>query len=254
MVIMKKVVWLLFFLVVSTGGISAQPDSLWSNANAQYTEGNYAEAIANYTALIDSNGIVNAQLYYNAANAYYKQNEIAKAILYYEKAIKLAPDDEDILYNLQIAQQHTIDKIDAVPVFFAVRWLRAIPQWATADVWGYWSLLAFAGMLVLLLLVLTGISKHRRTLLTLVLLLFIASLTTLWIAATAKNDAHTHTHAIVMLPVSTVKSSPDNGSTDLFILHEGTKVQTLETIGKWAKVRTADGNQGWLPLNSIATI
>ena len=227
-------------------------DSLWYTANRQYAEGSYSAAAANYAVLMDTFGIANPDLYYNAANVFFKQNEIAKAILYYEKALKLAPNNDDILYNLLIAEQQTIDKIEAVPVFFVIRWLGAIPQWFGADVWGVLSLLTFALMFVCLLLI--NVGKRKRTLLIAAGGLLAVSLVTLRIAVEAKNNAEQQTYAIVMLPVTTVKSSPDNSSIDLFILHEGAKLQMMETIGSWVKIKIADGNQGWIPKNSIQAI
>jgi tetratricopeptide (TPR) repeat protein len=230
----------------------ASPQTQWDAANTMYSAGNYDEASTLYMALIDKHGIENQYLYYNAANAFFKQNEIAKAILYYEKALKLAPDNEDLRHNLQIAQHHAADKIDAVPVFFIIRWLEALPQLLAADVWGYASLIAFAAALAFLLLI--TIMRRKILLVTLSAGMLALSLITLRLGALARNNMIEHTSAIVMMPVTTVKSSPDNNSTDLFILHEGAKVQVLETIGAYAKIRIADGNQGWVPQKNIETI
>jgi hypothetical protein len=250
---MNKYFYVIVFCSISVAA-TAQPDSMWLNANALYTQGRYEDAAKEYATLIDSCGIVNADLYYNAANAYYKQNEIARAILYYEKALKITPDDDDVAYNLAIAQQHTIDKIDAVPTFFVVQWLQDIPKWTNADTWGILSLSAFALMLALIFIIATGINRHRKTLATLAVVMFICSMSALWAATRARQNQVQNTHAIIMLPVSTVKASPDDSSTDLFILHEGTKVQTLETIGKWVKIKTADGNQGWVQRGSVEQV
>jgi tetratricopeptide (TPR) repeat protein len=233
-------------------GATPRLDSLWELANDQYANGNYTAAAATYAMLINNYRIANTYLYYNAANAFFKQNEIAKSILYYEKALKLAPNNEDILYNLRIAEQHTVDKIDAVPEFFVVRWIGAIPKWLGVETWGVLSLLTFAGMLALLLLI--NIYKRQRMLVTISAVLLVVSLVTLRIAVVAKHNAQSQEYAIVMLPVTTVKSSPDNSSTDLFILHEGAKLQMIETIGSWVKIKIADGNQGWIQKNGIEVI
>ncbi|GHT16135.1 hypothetical protein AGMMS4956_17770 [Bacteroidia bacterium] len=243
----------LFLCLASSVVATAQPDTLWQQANNNYAAGNYTEAAQNYASLVEQ-GVQNAALYYNTANAYYKQNDVARAILYYERALALAPSDEDVIYNLEIARLHTIDKIDAVPVFFAVRWLNAVQQSLSADAWGYVSIFAFVATLLCLLFALVRRRGGKKIALVCAIVLFAFSITAMVTAIAAKNSREQHHHAIVMQPVATVKSSPDNSGVDLFILHEGTKVQTIETIGKWTKVKTADGNQGWMPLAAIEAI
>jgi tetratricopeptide (TPR) repeat protein len=226
---------------------------VWDAAATLYSKGMYADAATLYATLIDKHNIANPHLYYNAANAFFKQNEIAQAILYYERALKINPDDEDIRHNLVLAQQFVMDKIDAVPVFFVVRWLDAIPQWMHADAWGYWSIAAFAAALALLLLTKVFVRSRRKFMISAVAVLAL-SLVLLRISVIAANNAQDKTRAIVMLPVVMVKSSPDQNGADLFILHEGTKVEMLENIGTWSKIRIADGNQGWIAKNGIETI
>ncbi|MDR3188386.1 MAG: tetratricopeptide repeat protein [Prevotellaceae bacterium] len=232
----------------------AQVDTAWQEANALYAEGKYDEASGAYVQL-EKSGKVNPALFYNAGNAFYKQGEIAKAILYYERALRLAPDDEDIRYNLELANLQTVDKIEPIPQFFVVTWIQSFCNIFDVDTWGIFGVALFAATLMLALVVLFGrTSRRKKVSFAFAVACLSMSLVATGVAMREKRHLSSHIEAIVYAPVTSVKASPDAGGVDLFVLHEGTKVERLETIGSWEKIKTADGNQGWLPTTAIENI
>ncbi|MDR0566572.1 MAG: tetratricopeptide repeat protein [Prevotellaceae bacterium] len=232
----------------------AQADTAWQKANALYAEGKYKDASAAYLQLEES-GKASSALFYNAGNAFYKQGETAKAILYYERALRLAPDDEDIRYNLELSNLQIVDKIEPIPQFFVVAWIQAFCNLLDVDTWGIVGISLFAATLMLALVVLFGrTSRRKKAAFALAVACLSLSIVATCVAMREKRYLSSHTEAIVYAPVTSVKASPDAGGVDLFVLHEGTKVSVLETIGSWKKVKTADGNQGWLPTAAIENI
>jgi tetratricopeptide (TPR) repeat protein len=232
----------------------AQVDTVWERANGLYAEGKYAESAALYVEL-EKEGRSSAALYFNAGNAFYKQGEMAKAILYYERALVLAPADEDTRYNLELANLQIVDKIEPVPQFFLVSWIEGLYAALSFDAWAKVGLLLFAAVLGLLLLVFfSGSVRRKKLAFAAAIVLLCLSLCSTYIAVHEKRRFEQHAEAIIFVPVTPVKGSPDSTGVDLFVLHEGTKVTVLEAIGGWKKVKTADGNQGWLPASAIESI
>jgi tetratricopeptide (TPR) repeat protein len=226
---MKRVFFLSIIISLfslSTGGNAAYaqtPDENWTQANELYAAGNYAEAEQFYKT-IENSGCVSADLYYNLGNTCFKQQMWGKAILYYERALKLHPDDKDISHNLEMANAMIIDKIESVPEFFLTAWLRNIHSVAGADVWAWCSIGFFAACLLLSLLFFfaRSIALRKFSFFIAILMLLCCSCCALF-AHYQKQDLHDRSKAIIMSAVVTVKSSPDNNGKDLFILHEGTK-------------------------------
>ncbi len=232
----------------------AQVDTLWQKANTLYTEGKYAEA-AELFLQVEKSGKAGVALYYNTANSYYKLGELGKAILYYERALKLEPDDEDTLYNLELAKQQTVDKIEPVPQFFLVAWMDAIRHSMGVDAWAITGVALFCIVLALVLVITLSRSVVRKKVaFFLACVLLLLSIVSTYIAVSQKIAMDRHSEAIIFVPVSSIKASPDSAGVDLFVLHEGTKVTILEAIGDWKKVKTADGKQGWIQANSIEPI
>ena len=221
-------------------------DESWAQANELYAAGNFSDAEEAYKA-IENSGYVSATLYYNLGNTYFKQQMWGKAILYYERALKLQPEDKDIVHNLEMANAMIVDRIESVPEFFLTTWIRNIHSIASADTWAWFSITFFAICLLLALLFFFARSIALRK-----FSFFLAIIVLLCCACCAifahyqKQDMLDQTKAIVMPAVVTIKSSPDNSGKDLFILHEGTKVSLLESLGQWQRIQLADGRQGWL--------
>ena len=231
------------------------PDSLWNAGVEAYSEGRWRDAAAAWEGIYDT-GINNPEIYYNLANAYFKDGETGKAILFYERALKVDPSDKDVRYNLEFARSMTQDRIEDVPEFILKTWMRKVKYLLSSDFWAVLSLVFFAATLALLLLFLMGSSSRaRRTgfftgLATLLLAIFCFAF-----ATSQKADASRKDEAIVMRPVSSVKSSPSGeAAKDLFILHEGTKVKLLDEVGGWMNVELSDGRQGWIATKDIEII
>lgn len=220
------------------------PQQLWDRANAAYADGRWDDAADAY-ALIVSLGLESPRLYYNLGNAYFKAGSLGKAIVNYERAARLDPSDPDIRYNLEFASSRTQDRIDAVPEFILKTWTRRLCYILDSDAWAIIFIvllvLTCAAVLVFLLAPTVG---GRRTGFILALVFLLSGAAALGFSLHQKNDCFLHDEAVVMKPVISAKSSPE-GSMDLFILHEGTKVKIVDSVGEWMNVEISDGRQGW---------
>lgn len=245
-------------LLCSFGADASQTsgaDSLWTAGNAAYERGSWIEAVDAYEEISDM-GLESAELYYNIGNAWFKAGDNAKAVLYYERALKLDPSFEDARYNLEIVGSRIQDKIEPVPEFFLKEWLRNISQMMSSDSWAVISvvLLGITLSLLLVFVMASSVLWRRVGFFTgiVTLLLMVSALS---FAVWQKDDYLAHDQAVVMKTVTPVKSSPTNdNSTDLFILHEGTKVTVLESMGAWTNISLADGRQGWMKTSDIERI
>ncbi|MCG6189203.1 tetratricopeptide repeat protein [Maribellus maritimus] len=252
---MKKYIFLILFIFPAS--LFAQEDNnaqLWEKANAFYTTEEYQQAISLYEQILDS-GEESAKLYFNLGNAYYKAGDVNNAILNYERAKLLAPNDEDIDFNLQIANQFVVTSIDELPKPFFVRWKQSVVNLYPADTWSLISVSAFVLFLVLLGLYLFGRSiSVRRLSFWIGILAVIFSGFTFSFASIQKNKIKTRNHAVVFCPRVTVKSSPAQNGTDLFLIYEGLKVEITDSLSTWKEIRLSDGNEGWLPDSCIVKI
>lgn len=228
---------------------TAQPAAvmrLWNAGNSAYTQAEYKQAIAYYDS-VQTLGYTGHDLYYNLGNAYFRDGKIGKAILNYERALDLRPADSDARHNLNVANGYVKDKIENVPQFFLVTWIRSLRMSFSSNAWAAISLILFAITLcAVLLYLLSGSLPLRKTGFytgIVALLLFILALS--FSSAERRQILHPE-YAIVMQASSAVKSSPDNGSKELFIIHEGTKVRVVREIGQWKEIMIADGNKGWV--------
>ena len=239
-------------------GLNAQesyPDSLWKAGVKAYTEGNYQQALTDWED-VQETGVTSTELLYNLGNAYFKNGEIAPAILWWERALKESPSDKDIVYNLEYARSLTQDRIDVVPEFFLETWGRNACHSLPSDAWAALSLVFLAVLLALLLLFLLGSTPGRRRLGFFgAIVAFLCTFVTWDFAGWQDRDLRSQDYAIVMKPVSSVGSSPSaDSSKDLFILHEGTKVRILDNVSGYSNIELADGRQGWIPSKDIEVI
>ncbi len=249
---MKKI---LFFLLVQCLALTAYAqDAAIKEAEAAYTKEDYAKAIELYEGILKSTG-ESPEIFYNLGNAYYKSGKVAPAILNYERALILDPGDGDIRFNLQMARQMTVDKIEPIDRFFLFKWISAVQNIGAADSWakaGIGCFLLFIGCLVLFFF--SKQIRLKKVGFYLGVLFLIGVIVSNIFARNQKNELVNRTHAIVFAPTVTVKSSPDASGTDLFILHEGTKVSIKSTLGEWSEIALEDGNVGWMPTKDIETI
>jgi tetratricopeptide (TPR) repeat protein len=229
-------------------------EALWGRANDSYAAGEYDVALADYEAILNQ-GKYSAVLYYNLANTYFKLDQLGKAILYYNRALRLSPTDEDIRHNLEYAEQMTKDSIEEIPEFVLTTWMKAVRGVCSATAWTIISLimlvLALSMALVYLLAHRLSLRKTGFYIMAVAGLLFIV--TTLF-ALSEREQVVDSREAIVMNSAVSIKSSPDRAAVELFVLHEGTKVYIGSEMAGWAEVRIADGRKGWIETNRIEKI
>ena len=229
-------------------------DSVLLQAEQYYQQNEFSKAIAEYQSLTDS-GLTSAELFYNLANAYFKNHDIKSAILYYERARRLAPNDEAIDFNLNLSRSLIFDKVEAVPELFIIIWGKAVRDWMTLRGWAWWSIGSFSVMLMLgLLFLFVRNMRVRRLAFGLSVFCFLLSLTTFTFGYLQKANIERTDEAIVFAPSVTLKSSPDDSGNNLFILHEGIKVRIEDRIGEWCEVRIDDGNKGWMRISELVVI
>lgn len=230
-------------------------DSLWNSANQAYSEGRWADAVADYE-MISEIGLESASLYCNTGDAYFKDGNVPKAILYYERALKLDPSYSDARYNLELLNSGIQDRISPVPEFVLKAWSRDICYLMDSDAWAVCFVILLAAVLAMILLfILSPSVAGRRTGFFAGIALMILAAFALTFSIWQKKDYVRADDAIVMRPVTSVKSSPSSeASTDLFILHEGTKVKIIDEVGSWNNIELADGRQGWIRSGDIETI
>ncbi len=228
-------------------------DSLWTAAVSSYAGGDYAAAADTFTA-IEALGLASPELYTNIADANFKQRNVANAILYYERALKMDPSYKDAKYNLEIARQMTQDRIDAVPEFFLRSWSRKLCYAMPSNAWAVLFLVMLSlGCALTVIFLLSSRSLPRRLSFFAGIAAFLLAVPCIINAQWQKNDYEHRDTAIVFRPVCSAKSAP-SGANDLFILHEGTKVEILDTVGEWTNIAIADGREGWVLSRDITII
>ena len=230
-------------------------DSLWNSAAASYADGRWEDAAASWTAIYDA-GYESPELYCNIADAHFRNSEVEKSILWYERALKLDPSYDDARYNMGVADSRIIDDIEAVPQFFLRTWMRRLSYKIDSGAWAVTSLVLFALTLALILVFLLSARRAWRmtgffsAIAALILSLFAFGFSASQRAYSLRND-----RAVVMAPVVSAKSSPSDGSaTDLFVLHGGTRLKVIDKVGDWSNVELTDGRQGWVKTSSFEII
>jgi len=241
---MRAITILLFYCATVFG--FSQNNQLFEEANGLYNEGKYAEAIDKYSLILKTD-MHSSELYFNIANANYKLNNIAPSIYYYEKALQLNPNDKDIENNLAYARNMTIDAIDKVPQVGFSRIINNIVNTFSTDTW---AKIAIGGVIIFVLLFLIyhfaySTSRKRIAFVTSILSLLMACFST--VMAFQKERLYKKDNpAIVFAQESRVKSEANKSSEEVFRLHEGTKVQVIETYEDWSKIQLTDNSTGWI--------
>jgi len=251
---MKILHYLILTMIIPLGLYASDRDSVLRRAEQYYQQNEFSKAITEYQSLTES-GWTSAELFYNLGNAYFKNHDIKSAILYFERAKRLAPNDEAIDFNLNLSRSLIFDKVEALPELFLITWGKAIRDCMTIRTWSWWSIGSFVAMLMLSLLFLfVRNMRFRRLAFGLSVFCFVLSLTTFTFAYLQKANIERTDEAIVFAPSVTIKSSPDDSGNNLFILHEGIKVRIEDQIGEWCEVRIADGNKGWMRMSELKVI
>lgn len=253
---MKKIIFILLLAVMPFAARAAsQQDSLWNAGVECYANDDFSGALECFRALEDQ-GYSSAELYYNMGNTYFKMSGyIAYAVLYYERALKLDPSYKDARANLDFAHQFTLDKIEKVPEFVLVTWFKSFRETLSSDGWAYVALASLVLVAILLLAFRFGRSMAiRKISFVFAIIVAIFMLLSVIFSFGLRSEILGTDGAIVINPVSSVKSSPNASGKSLFIIHEGTKVTILEELGEWNKVELCDGRQGWILKREIETI
>jgi tetratricopeptide (TPR) repeat protein len=249
-------IFILVLLVLSLNSVFSQEQRTdkFIKGVEFYTASNYQEALNKWLEIYDT-GYRSAALNYNIGNAYFKLNNIPGAILFYERALLLKPADNNINYNLQIARSLVVDKFEEIPVLFFVRWFDFLSLLFPTNTWAVVSVISFVFFLLLLSMYIYS-SRYRIKIIgfwTAVLFLIVSASS---LAFTLRNRSLVYDSRNSVIFASSVngKSSPDNSGTDLFVLHEGSKVSIEDTVGEWYEIRLSDGNKGWVPTSSLTII
>lgn len=250
---MKYMKKLLFIAALLLSFVSASAQTK-AEADSAYVQERYEQAISLYNKLLKTGA--SASVYYNLGNAYYRIGDMAHAILAYERAYLMEPGDADIRFNLQLARTKTIDKIVPESEMFFITWFRQMIDWYSADQWGRAVVVCFALFVVsLLLYFFAGRMLWRKVGFGVGVCTLILAVLFHIFAYQQQQKLLVRTHAIVMSSSLTVKSTPSTSGTDLFVLHEGTKVEiTDDTMKDWKEIRLADGKVGWVPVKTIERI
>lgn len=245
---------LLFFLFTTGAFAQASVAGKFNQGVTFFTAGSYKDALQAWTDIY-STGYRSASLCYNIGNTYFKLKNIPEAILFYERAYLLDPSDDDINYNLQIAKTLTVDRFQEIPELFFIKWYNFVALFLSSNQWARISISSFILCLVLLSLYIYSLNYRYKVIgFWLAITLFVLSLGSFIFSERNKYLVYDSHKAIITSPVISGKSSPDSSGTDLFVLHEGTKVKIEDEVGGWREIILSDGNKGWVPVNSLSTI
>ena len=245
-------VWLLLAMICF-GGTSAKAVTK-NNADTEYQKGNYQQAIRDYEEIL-KNG-ESAEIYFNLGNAYYRTDNITKAVLNYERARLLSPGDDDINFNLQFARSKTIDKITPQSEMFFVTWYKSLVNFTSVDNWAKTGILCIVMALLLVLLYLFGPQLMLRKIGFFGgLAFFVIFLLSNLFAFQQKQALDNRTGAIIISPSVNIKKTPAKNSADQFVLHEGTRVDIIDKgMTDWRCIRVGDGREGWIETKAIEEI
>lgn len=242
------VLMILMLMPLSANAITKQ------NADDEYAKGNYQQAIKDYQEILKTG--VSSEIYYNLGNAYYRTDNITQALLAYERALQLSPGDNDIRFNLQYARSKTIDKITPETEMFFVTWYNSLVNFTSVDRWANTAIVSIVMALLLILVFLFAPQMWARKSgfygSAVFLLLFVfANL----FAFQQKHELETKQGAIVIAPTVNVKKTPAASGTDVFVIHEGTRVDITDRgMKQWRGIKLADGREGWLKTSQIEEI
>ncbi len=244
----------IFILFCLTTTLFANPQTDFEAANTAYQKGDFSTAITRYESILQSGSYSN-EIHYNLGNAYYKTNNLGKAILHYERALLAAPRDVDTQFNLDIAKAKTQDDLDQIGNFFLAEWWQGLHKLFSSSIWGALTILSLWAGIAGLIIWLLGETRDRKkqgfigglSLLGLSLFLY-------FVASSQANFEQHSRMAIVLEDTIEVKNGPDPQSTAVIEIHEGLKVELLDQIGEWYKVKLTNGDEGWLPMNSLEEI
>ena len=249
---MKKNMLFILFSWLTVAAMAVDNSKL-IEANTEFEAGNYTKAASMYEEILKEGE--SAAIYYNLGNTYYRLGRIAPAILNYERALLRDPGNEDIRYNLEFANYQTIDKFKPVDRFFLLKWIDGLSSLYGTNAWAYISIFCFILMLILVgVFVFVRVTWMKKAAFFTGIAVLLISITAFNFSKSQKEKLLMHEYAIIFSPTVTVKSSPDTSGTELFQLHEGTKVRIKRTLGNWIEIQSVDGNVGWVESSVLEAI
>jgi tetratricopeptide (TPR) repeat protein len=248
-----KLVLYIVTIFIATNAI-AQNEGLFEQGNTLYNEGKFNEAIFKYEAILDTEKH-SAELYYNLGNAHYKLNNIAPSIYYFEKALLLKPNDKEILQNISFARNMTVDDIDIVPDVGLSKLFKNLTNMLSFDMWAYISV---ASLILFVLMYLFYYFSYQTVKKRFAFIgsgsFLLLTCITLFFAFNKYNIYKNYNPAIVFSQEALVKAEPNLRSEEVFRLHEGTKVQILDTVKNWKKIKLTDGKTGWISSDDMKAL
>ena len=221
-----------------------------AEGDSAYIKNDFASAIQIYESLLQQGEA--PEIYYNLGNCYYKTDDIARAILNYERALLLSPGNADIRANLEIARSKTIDKVTPVPEIFFITWIKSLVNSQSSDAWARTGIVSFLLLLVsLAIFFFTQHIKWKKIGFSAAILFLIVTVLSNLFASQQKSYLTNRNDAIILSPSVTVRSTPSESGTSLFVLHEGRKVEIKDnSMREWKEIRLEDGKVGWVPSSS----
>ncbi|MCQ2158276.1 MAG: BatD family protein [Bacteroidales bacterium] len=255
----KALVPIVTALILSIPASSFAADDLpgiWSAGCDAYSAGNPESALTEWRK-IEAGGSVSPSLYYNMGCAFFKTGDLSHSVLYFERALKLDPSYEDARANLDYVSTFLQDRIEAVPEFFLASWVRSLRNSLPSDSWAVLALVFFAAFLAGAVIFLLSGRRGRTGRLGFFSSVAAVLLSALFVSFSSRErrEASDECYAVIVSGVSAVRSAPDsNTGTDLFVLHEGTKVEIIDSIGEWDNISLPDGRQGWIIRKEIEII
>jgi tetratricopeptide (TPR) repeat protein len=255
---MKYLLNILLFFLTATSIFATEPKTLLDSANNAYSKGNFEKAALYYEKIL-SEGYEAPEVYFNLGNAYYKLDRIGMSVLNYERAKKLSPNDEQINFNLRLANQRTLDKIESGPQLFLNDWWDNVKSMQSERTWGLRSIVCFCLFLFFLGIFITSgklFTKQLGFWLGLVFLFF--SIISFFTAKSRYNDLMNKNSAVIISSSAEIKNAPSNTGIKLFILHEGSVVASPQTVttpeGDWVMVQLSPEKAGWVKRSSLEFI
>jgi tetratricopeptide (TPR) repeat protein len=251
---MKKILVFIYTILIGINGLAQDSLAIKSDADSAYIKNDYAAAIRIYENLLQQGE--SAEVYYNLGNSYYKSGDMARAILNYERALLLKPGNEDVHANLEIVRSKTVDKIDAAPEIFFISWMKALINSISINAWARWGITFFFLLIAsLYFFIFSKQTKMKKTGFIGGIVCFLFVVCTNMFAAYQKKTLTNRNTAIIISPSVTIRSTPNENGTSLFILHEGSKVVIKDNSMKnWKEITVEDGKVGWISSSDIEII
>ncbi len=246
---------ILIFAIIAPMMLFAQTnEALFGEANEAYIAKEYKLAIEKYEQVLES-GVHAADVLYNLGNAYYRDGQLGKAILNYERGLLLDNTDNDLRYNLELAKKERIDEIEVLPPFFLSRWWRGVRELATSKGWAIIALITFwLGIAGLIIWQMASVRKQKKIGFVTGILLLLFSVFPFSLSINSASLEADSRRAVILSEEVELKNGPDDESTSILVLHQGTSLELLDQIGDWYKVKLLNGEQGWLKIDVFEKI